>query len=275
MAFTTKFWAEMTWTDFRDADMASAIAVLPVAAIEQHGPHLPVGVDTFIMEGYLRAAVARLPADLPALFLPVQAIGKSNEHLEFPGTLTLSAETVVRAWREIGESVHRAGVRRLVIVNSHGGNIPPLDIVARELRVRLGMLVVVVSWSRFGYPDGLYGPDEKIHGIHAGEAETSLMMAFRPDLVRHDAVQNFVPNSIAIAEEFAWLRVTQPIGFGWMAQDVSAAGAMGDAASATAEKGSVTADSGAAAFIDLLRDVERFDVARLARGPLGAEAAGR
>lgn len=275
MAFTTKFWAEMTWTDFRDADMASAIAVLPVAAIEQHGPHLPVGVDTFIMEGYLRAAVARLPADLPALFLPVQAIGKSNEHLEFPGTLTFSAETVIRAWREIGESVHRAGVRRLVIVNSHGGNIPPLDIVARELRVRLGMLVVVVSWSRFGYPDGLYGPDEKIHGIHAGEAETSLMMAFRPDLVRHDAVQNFVPNSIAIAEEFAWLRVTQPIGFGWMAQDVSAAGAMGDAASATAEKGSVTADSGAAAFIDLLRDVERFDVARLARGPLGAEAAGR
>ncbi len=275
MAFSTKFWAEMTWTDFRDADMASAIAVLPVAAIEQHGPHLPVGVDTFIMEGYLRAAVARLPADLPALFLPVQAIGKSNEHLEFPGTLTFSAETVIRAWREIGESVHRAGVRKLVIVNSHGGNIPPLDIVARELRVRLGMLVVVASWSRFGYPEGLYGPDEKVHGIHAGEAETSLMMAFRPELVRHDAVRNFVPNSIAIAEDFAWLRVTQPIGFGWMAQDVSAAGAMGDAASATAEKGSVTADSGAAAFIDLLRDVERFDVARLARGPLGAEAGGR
>ena len=275
MAFSTKFWAEMTWTEFRDADMASAIAVLPVAAIEQHGPHLPVGVDTFIMEGYLRAAVARLPADLPALFLPVQAIGKSNEHLEFPGTLTFSAETVIRAWREIGESVHRAGVRKLVIVNSHGGNIPPLDIVARELRVRLGMLVVVASWSRFGYPEGLYGPDEKVHGIHAGEAETSLMMAFRPELVRHDAVRNFVPNSIAIAEDFAWLRVTQPIGFGWMAQDVSAAGAMGDAASATAEKGSVTADSGAAAFIDLLCDVERFDVARLARGPLGAEAAGR
>ena len=270
MAFSTKLWAELTWTDFRDADMASAIAVLPVAAIEQHGPHLPVGVDTFIMEGYLRAAIARLPEDLLALFLPVQAIGKSNEHLEFPGTLTFSAETVIRAWCEIGESVHRAGVRKLVIVNSHGGNIPPLDIVARELRVRLGMLVVVVSWSRFGYPDGLYGPDEKVHGIHAGEAETSLMMAFRPELVRHDAVRNFVPNSIAIAEEFTHLRVTQPIGFGWMAQDVSAAGAMGDAASGTAAKGEASRDFAAAAFVALLQDVARFDVGRLGSGPLKA-----
>ena len=271
MAFPTKFWAEMTWTDFRDADMASAIAVLPVAAIEQHGPHLPVGVDTFIMEGYLRAAVARLPDDLPALVLPVQAIGKSNEHIAFPGTLTFSAETVIRAWREIGESVHRAGVRKLVIVNSHGGNIPPLDIVARELRVRLGLLVVVVSWSRFGHPPGLYGAGEAVHGIHAGEAETSLMMAFRPDLLRREAVRNFVPNSVAIAEEFKWLRVTQPIGFGWMAQDVSAAGAMGDAASATAAKGEASADHGAAAFLELLRDVERFDVARLAAGPLASD----
>ncbi len=271
MTFRTKFWAEMTWTEFRDADMAEAIAILPVAAVEQHGPHLPVGVDTFIMEGYLRAAVALLPDDLPALVLPVQAIGKSNEHLDFPGTLTFSAETVIRAWREIGESLHRAGVRKLVIVNSHGGNIPPLDIVARELRVRLGMLVVVVSWSRFGYPDGLYGAGEKVHGIHAGEAETSLMMAFRPELVRHEAIRNFVPNSIRIAEEFDWLRVTQPIGFGWMAQDVGPDGAMGDAASATAEKGDATAASGAAAFLALLRDVERFDVARLARGPLASE----
>ncbi len=277
MSFPTKFWAEMTWTDFRDADMAEAIAVLPVAAIEQHGPHLPVGVDTFIMEGYLRAAAARLPADLPVLFLPVQAIGKSNEHLEFPGTLTLSAETVIRAWREIGESVYRAGVRKLVLVNSHGGNIPALDIVARELRVRLGMLAVVVSWSRFGYPEGLFGAGEKVHGIHAGEAETSLMLAFRPELVRREAARNFVPNSVAIAQEFTHLRVTQPIGFGWMAQDVGPDGAMGDAASGTAEKGEAARDSGAEAFVALLRDVQRFDVARLVKGPLaeGPPASGQ
>ena len=271
MAFRTKFWAEMTWTDFRDADMASAVAVLPVAATEQHGPHLPVGVDTFIAEGYLRAVVARLPDELSVLFLPVQAIGKSNEHLDYPGTLTFSAETVIRAWREIGESVHRAGGRKLVIVNAHGGNIPPLDIVARELRVRLGMLVVVASWSRFGYPEGLYGPGEKVHGIHAGEAETSLMMAFRPELVRTAAVKNFVPTSVSIAKEFTHLRVTQPIGFGWMAQDVGPDGAMGDAASGTAGKGEASRDFAAEAFVELLRDVARFDVARLGPGPLKAE----
>ena len=118
----------MTWADFAAADMTRAVAVLPIAAIEQHGPHLPVGVDTHIMEGYLREAIARLPNDLNALFLPVQSIGKSNEHIAYPGTLTLSAETVIRAWTEIGESVARTGCRKLVIVNSHGGNIAAMDI---------------------------------------------------------------------------------------------------------------------------------------------------
>src|SRR5450755_1576882 len=109
----TKHWAEMSWKDFQRADMAKVIAVLPVAAIEQHGPHLPVGVDTFINEGYLARAIARTPAELPVLFLPVQTIGKSNEHIEFPGTLTFSVDTVIRAWTEIGESVARAGCRKL------------------------------------------------------------------------------------------------------------------------------------------------------------------
>jgi creatinine amidohydrolase len=276
MALPTKFWAEMAWTDFRDADMGAVIAVLPVAAIEQHGPHLPVGVDSFIMEGYLRAAIERLPDDLPVLVLPLQAIGKSNEHVAFPGTLTFSTETVIRAWQEIGESVHRAGVRKLVLVNSHGGNIPALDIVARELRVRLTMLAVVVSWSRFGYPETLFSAAETIHGIHSGAAETSLMLAFRPELVRHAAMRNFVPNSVAIAEEFTQLRVTQPIGFGWMAQDVGPDGAMGDAASGTSAKGAAACQHGADAFVDLLRDVERFDLARLAPGMRATEpAAGR
>ena len=264
----SKIWAEWTWADFAAADMAETIAVLPVAAIEQHGPHLPVGVDTFIMEGYLRRVATTLPADLPVLFLPVQAIGKSNEHLEFPGTLTLSAETVIRAWTEIGESVHRAGVRKLVLVNSHGGNVTSLDIVARDLRVRLGMLVVAVSWHRFGYPEGVASIDERTHGIHAGEVETSLMLAYRPELVRMAQAENFIPKSVAIEQEFKWLRVTQPIGFGWMAQDNSPSGAMGNAAAATPAKGESAADYGAAAFIELIRDVQAFDPARLPNGPL-------
>lgn len=264
----TKFWAEMTWTDFQACDMARVIAVLPVAAIEQHGPHLPVGVDTFIMEGYLRRAVQRVPADLPVLFLPVQAVGKSNEHLEFPGTLTLAADTAVKLWSDIGESVWRAGCRKIVLVNSHGGNVAPLDMVARDLRVRLGMLAVVASWSRFGYPDGLYSDQERVHGIHAGDADTSLMLAFRPELVRRTEARNFVPASIGIERDFTWLRVTQPIGMGWMAQDVSPSGAMGDASAASLHKGEASADYGATAFIELLQDVDAFDLGQLRSGPL-------
>ncbi len=266
--FKSKFWADLSWPEFQAADMGRAIAVLPVAAVEQHGPHLPVGVDTFIMEGYIARVTAQVPDDLPVLFLPIQPVGKSNEHLDFPGTLTISAETAMRAWTEIGESVHRAGCRKLVIVNSHGGNVSTIDIVARDLRVRLDMLVVGASWHRFGYPDGLYPPAERQHGIHAGEVETSLMRSFRPDLVRLAEARDFVPTSVAIEAEFKQLRVTQPIGFGWMAQDVSKAGAMGNAAAATVDKGEASAAFGAAAFIDLLRDVEAFDLARLPRGPL-------
>src|SRR5918994_4910443 len=165
-----RFWLDLTTEDFRTRDMARTIAVLPVAAVEQHGPHLPVGVDTYINEGYLDRAIGQVPEDLDVLVLPVQAVGKSNEHLAFPGTLTLSAETLIRAWTEIGESVHRAGCRKLVFVNSHGGNVPVIDIVARELRVRHGMLAVVTAWHRLGFSDGRLSPDELRHGIPRGHA---------------------------------------------------------------------------------------------------------
>ena len=265
----TKMWNEMRWKDFQAADMSRVIAVLPVAATEQHGPHLPVGVDTFINEGYLARAIARAPADLPVLFLPVQAIGKSNEHIEFPGTLTLSAETVIRAWTEIGESVARTGCRKLVFVNSHGGNVAAIDIVARDLRVRRNMLVVNSAWSRFGYPDGLFSAKERAHGIHAGDAETSLMLAFRPQTVRREEARDFVSAAVGMERDFTWLRATQPIGMGWMSQDLNDFGAMGDASAATADKGEACADYGATAFLELLADVDAFDLERLGKGPLG------
>jgi creatinine amidohydrolase len=268
--FRTRFWAEMTWPEFAALDMAEAIAVLPVAAIEQHGPHLPVGVDSFIMEGYLRQAVNRVPSDLPVLFLPLQPIGTSVEHRDYPGTLTLSAQTIISAWTEIGESVRRAGCRKLVIINSHGGNIPVIDIVARDLRVRHRMLVVTASWHRFGYPDGLFSAVEQTHGIHAGDAETSLMLAFRPEQVQRERVRNFVPATVEMEQNFTWLRGIQPIGFGWMSQDLSAPGAMGNAAEASAAKGETAADYGVTAFVELLRDVEAFDLSHLAPGPLGS-----
>jgi creatinine amidohydrolase len=251
-------WLDLTTEEFRARDMSRAIAVLPVAAVEQHGPHLPVGVDTFINEGYLARALPLVPDDLDILVLPVQAVGKSNEHLGFPGTLTLSAETAIRAWTEICESVHRAGCRKIVFLNSHGGNVSVVDIVARELRVRCGMFAVNVAWHRLGYPEGLLDEKEARHGIHAGHAETSLMLAFKPDTVRMDRAQNFEPRTVGMEQRFRYLRATQPIGFGWMSQDLNAAGAMGDASRATAEDGEAAADYGAQAFVALLREIDEF-----------------
>jgi creatinine amidohydrolase len=264
----TKFWAEMTWTDFQACDMARAIAVLPIAATEQHGPHLPLGTDTFIMEGYIAKIIERLPDELAVLFLPVQNCGLSIEHADFPGTLSLPAEPLIGAWTKLCECVHRTGCRKLVLLNSHGGNSAILDIIAHDLRARLGMLVVLASWRRFGAPDGLFFAHEQTHGIHAGEIETSLMLNFRPDLVREDEAADFASQSVAMERDFNMLRAGRPTGFGWMSQDLSASGAMGNAAAADARKGEACADYGATAFIELLQDIDGFDLTRLKEGPL-------
>jgi creatinine amidohydrolase len=248
--------------------MAGVIAVLPLAAVEQHGAHLPLGTDAFIMEGYLARVMERLPAELPVLVLPVQAVGASREHAAFPGTLSLTDLAALGAWIALGESVARVGCRKLVLVNAHGGNSALIERIALDLRVRLKMLAVTASWARFGYPDGLFSAEEISHGIHGGEVETSLMLAFRPDLVRMGEAKNFAPASLDFERDFAWLRASRPAGFGWMAQDLSASGVAGNAAAASAEKGEAAADYGATAFIELLQDVETFDLARLDDGPL-------
>lgn len=257
----------MTAPDFQATDMSSVIAMLPVASVEQHGPHLPVGTDSEIMRGFLAHLTERLPEDLPVLVLPIQAVGASREHLQFAGTLTLTPETALRAWIEIGESVVRTGCRKLVITNSHGGNTALLELVARELRVRHAMLVVPASLHRFGYPDNLFDSHERHHGIHGGDIETSLMLAYRPDLVRPNEINDFVPTSVEIAQNFQWLRANGPLAFSWMAQDLSATGAMGDATKATVEKGERLADYSVTAFIEFLQDVEAFDLSRLVDDP--------
>jgi creatinine amidohydrolase len=258
----------MTWADFSAADTSRWIAVLPLAATEQHGPHLPLGVDSFIADAYLARARDLIPADLPVTFLPVQRIGQSDEHVAFPGTLTLSAATVIRAWTEIGESVARAGVRKLVLITSHGGNVSAMEIVARDLRVRLGMLVVTVGWHRFGYPAGAFDAEERRHGIHGGDIETSLMLAGRRDTVRMDQAEAAIPTTVAMAQEFHWLGAFRPAGFGWMTQDLHASGTVGDASRATPEKGEAALAHGAQGFVELLREIDRFDLARLQDGPL-------
>jgi creatinine amidohydrolase len=210
-----------------------------------------------------------LPEELPVTFLPVQRIGVSVEHLAYPGTLTVSAATAIGAWTELGESLARTGLRKLVLVTSHGGNVATMELVARELRTRLRMLAVTVGWHRFGYPNDTFSGEEKRHGIHGGDIETSLMLAARPETVRMDQAPNATPATMEMAREFKWLGANRPAGFAWMTQDLNATGALGDATLASALKGEAALTHGAEAFVELLREVDRFDLARLRERPLG------
>jgi creatinine amidohydrolase len=257
------FWAELKSADFRGLDPEATIAVLPVAATEQHGPHLPVTTDVAIAEGMIALLKQRLPPELSVLVLPIQAVGKSNEHLLSPGTLSLSAETLQHVLVEIGEGVYRAGLRKLILANSHGGNSAVLTTVARELRVRFGMLVVATHWRSFGLPQGMYDAVESRHGIHAGDIETSLMLSFRNDLVNLDKAKNFVSSAIAMEKEFSRLSPIGSHAFGWIAQDLNVEGAVGDAGKATAAKGKATAECQIEGFIALLRDMTAFPLKRL------------
>ncbi len=261
-------WADMTWQDFAGADAARWIAVLPLAAIEQHGPHLPLGVDAFLGEAYLDRAKVLVPMDMPATFLPLQSIGHSEEHTGFPGTLTLSAQTAIGAWTDIGESVHRAGVRKLLLITSHGGNVQAMDMVARQLRARHGMLVVTCGWQRFGYPEGLFSEDERKHGIHGGDIETSLMLAARAQAVQNDKAPNATSANVALEKDFRWLNASRPAGFGWMTQDLHPSGAVGDATKATAQKGEAAFAHGVRGFVELLQEIDRFDLSALRKGPI-------
>ncbi|MFG1223516.1 creatininase family protein [Xanthobacter sp. DSM 14517] len=256
-------WAELSSPALAALDKSRMVAVLPVAAVEQHGPHLPLGTDLFIAEAYVERIAFMVPREVDAVFLPVQAVGKSDEHISFAGTLTLSPTTAIAAWVELGRSLARAGVRRLVLMNTHGGNVPVIDLVARTLRVDHRMLAVTCSMHRFGYPVGLFSDHERAHGIHGGEIETSLMLAFRPELVDMSHAGPFPPYSIAMETEFQRLRANHPVGFGWLAEDLSPDGAMGDATHATALKGEAAFEYGSRAFVELLKDTAAFDLARL------------
>ena len=270
MMLPERDWMEMTWQEIAEAGAATArwIAVLPLAAVEQHGPHLPLGVDTFIAEAYLARVRNILPDELPVTFLPVQRIGVSVEHLAYPGTLSLSAATAIAAWTELGESIARAGLRKLVLITSHGGNVAAMELVARDLRTRFRMLAITVGWHRFGYPENTFSSEEKKHGIHGGDIETSLMLAAMPETVRSEKAPKATPATVDMAREFRWLGAYRPAGFAWMTQDLHATGAIGDATLATAAKGEAALARGAEAFVELLREVDRFDLARLLEGPL-------
>jgi creatinine amidohydrolase len=259
-------WTAIHWPDFGKQDAARWIAVLPLAATEQHGPHLPLRTDVLIAEAYLARVRELLPEDIPATFLPIEEIGISTEHTDYPGTLTLSAEAALKKWRALGEDAARAGVKKLVIVTSHGGNSAAMSIVAQDLRAQHGLLAVTTAWSRLNAPDGIFSAEELRHGIHGGAVETSIMLARYPHQVRRDAIRNFEPSSIAMEKKYRRLSTHRPAPLAWQAQDLHPSGAAGDATQASAEKGELLLDHGARAFCELLADVDNFDVNTLGNG---------
>jgi creatinine amidohydrolase len=254
-------WTKINWADADPAAMARWIAVLPLAATEQHGPHLPFSTDVMIGEAYLARVRELLPDSLPATFLRIQPVGISTEHIDFKGTQTLSAEAALREWTALGEGVARAGLKKIVIVTSHGGNS------AQDLRAHYGMLAVTTSWSRFGVPQGLFPEDEVRYGIHGGAVETSIMLAKYPEHVRRETIADFQSSAIAMEQEYRWLSTQRPAPFAWQTQDLHPSGAVGNATLATAEKGERLIEYGAQRFIELLDDVDKFDMKRLSRGP--------
>lgn len=265
-ALRSRYWQDLTTADFAALDTSQTIAILPLAAIEQHGPHLPVSVDSEINAGILDAALARHSAEAPVLILPPQMVGKSDEHNRFPGTLSIPAETLIGHWNAIGDSVARAGVRRIVFFNSHGGNPPVMDIVTRDLRVRHGMLAVTAHWWDLVELEAWFDPVEIEHGIHGGEIETSMMLHLRPDLVDMGKAKDFVSAGRKMSETFNRLSPTAQPSFAWETQDLNPTGAVGNAAAADADRGRKVVEAAAGGLLELLDEVGRFDLGCLATG---------
>jgi len=232
---TVRAWEHLATTDLPAP--AGAVALLPVAAVEQHGPHLPLGTDAILTDGVVDAALAKLPAEVEILRLPTQRIGLSPEHAAFPGTLTLEPETVIALWSEIGASVARAGIAKLALVNGHGGQSGLVDLVATRLRTRHGMAVLRVTYFDLVGPEDLLPERERAFGWHGGTVETALMRAIAPDLVDMTKATAFDSAAERVAARNGELRVEGPVGLAWTAEDLNPAGPTGDAGAATAELG--------------------------------------
>ena len=275
MQLPSRFWADLTSRQFAQLAASALIdrtvAVLPVAATEQHGPHLPVSVDTVLINGVVDAALAHLPADLPVLFLPTQQVGKSNEHIRFPGTLTLSAQTLISLWMELGACVARAGIKKLILLNSHGGQVSVMDIVARDLRTAHDLIVYHTSWYNLPLTDidsgsdvmGQFPPEEHRFGIHAGDIETSMMLALAPQWVNMALAENFHSTAQDRAAAYPILGNGSSAKLGWQMQDYNVCGAAGNATAATAAKGQQLLSAAGLQLAKLLQEVSSLPLSTL------------
>ncbi len=260
-----RWWHSLTTADASRVTERDPVVILPLAAVEQHGPHLPLSTDLDIGVGLLASAFRRLPDDFPAWTLPPQAVGSSTEHLRFPGTLSLDPDLLSEVIYQYGVALAACGVKRLVLSNSHGGNRYTLDAAGMKLRTELGMLVVKASYFRFPRPSGVDLPDhEWRHGLHGGAVETAMMLHLRPDLVRTQALED--ARSLG-AELEGVLPHLAPEGevasFSWLASDLNSSGVTGDARLADAAMGRRLVDHYGEMLAGVMRDARTFPLDRL------------
>ncbi len=273
-ALKSRFWADLSTLDFerlrRSGDIAQVVAVLPVAATEQHGPHLPLCVDQCLVDGVIASALPLLRPALPVLFLPTQQVGRSEEHVRFPGTLSLGAQTLMRVWMDLGECVARTGVRKLLLFNAHGGQVSMMDIVARDLRSRFDLMVYSASWYSLPFPpgvEGLFDAEEHRFGIHGGDMETSMMLALRPHLVDMAQARDFKSSAQARSRKYPILGNGKSAKLGWQTQDYNPMGAAGNASAATPAKGKALIDESARQLALMLQELADLPLSTLVDGP--------
>ena len=263
-------WDRLTSPEIREVMTVDPVVVLPLAAVEQHGPHLPLSTDRIIGDGIVDAALDRLAdEDLRVLRLPTQGTGASREHEAFPGTLSLAPGTLEGVLVDLGASLARAGMRRLVIANSHGGNRSVVDRAALTLRKAHAMLVVKAHYFLFPPPEDVHFPEgEWRHGIHGGALETAMMLHLDPESVRREELRPFPSLGEELEESSDRLAPEGAAAFAWSAEDLSPDGVVGDATLADAETGARLVAHYAGCLADVIRDAHRFPVERL-RGPDG------
>lgn len=262
----TLFAEELTAPEFRDFITDRTVGILPVAAIEPHGPHLPLSTDCDIARGHLSRLPELIGEEIDALVLPLQTVGHSLEHTGLAGAFTHSAEHLLQGWTDIVRAFHAANGRRVIVVSSHGGNSEVVGLLVQRLRAEFGMLAVTASWLRFGQPEGLFPEEELAYGIHGGAVETALMLHYWPELVRRDFLASFGTAAEEWDEAARQMRAHGKTRYGWMSHDLNPEGVVGDAASASAEKGAASAAHALQGFVELVGDVAEFDLGRFGRG---------
>jgi creatinine amidohydrolase len=254
-----RFFPYLTWTQIDTMPAKDrAVIVQPIGAIEQHGPHLPLIVDSAIAQSVLGKTLEQLDLSIPAYGLPTLYYGKSNEHWQFPGTITLTAQTLMGVLMELGDSLYQAGFRKLVLLNAHGGHPQIMEIVARDLHQQHPGFEVFpfFVWQVPNVAKELLTPQELEYGLHAGDAETSLLLSLLPDQVHMDQAIAEYPQDLPNGSSHLSMEGNLP--FAWLTRDVSRSGILGDPTTASKEKGDRILESLVQSWVQVLKDVHHF-----------------